>query len=101
MTPQAETVQYAVQVLDSTSNPHGWIINGTEHPYKQWADTRRLDGTGTSVTEYDGASYGWMVLFANATDGKVYGWRWGVDESAISKISEGHTVMFARATDET
>jgi hypothetical protein len=56
MTPQAETVQYAVQVLDSTSNPRGWIINGTEHPYKRWADTRRLDGTGTSVTEYDGAS---------------------------------------------
>jgi hypothetical protein len=98
--PQADTVQYAVQVLDSTSNPHGYIINGTNHPYKQWADTRRLDGTGSSVTEYDGAGYGWMVLYANAADGKVYGWRWGVNESAISKISEGHTVMFARATDE-
>src|SRR5215213_3606414 len=24
ITPQAGTVQYAVQVLDSTSNPHGW-----------------------------------------------------------------------------
>jgi hypothetical protein len=100
MTPQAGTVQYAVQVLDSTSNPHGYLINGTNHPYKQWADTRRLDGTGTSVTEYDGAGYGWMVLYADATDGKVYGWRWGVNESAISKISDGHSVMFARATDE-
>jgi hypothetical protein len=41
-----------------------------------------------------------MVLYANATDGKVYGWRWGVNESAISKISEGHTVMFSRAINE-
>jgi hypothetical protein len=100
MTPQDGTVQYAVQVLDSTSNPHGYLINGTDHPYKQWADTRRLDGSGTSVTEYDGAGYGWMVLYANADDATVYGWRWGVNESAISKISDGHTVMFARATDE-
>jgi hypothetical protein len=51
MTPQEGTVQYALQVLDSTSNPHGWIINGANHPYHEWADTRRLDGTGTSVTE--------------------------------------------------
>jgi hypothetical protein len=100
ITPQAGTVQYAVQVLDSTSNPHGWIINGTNHPYMQWADTRRLDGAGSSVTEYDGAGYGWMVLYANADDGKVYGWRWGVNESEISKISDGHTVTFARATAE-
>ncbi|HEX8155766.1 MAG TPA: hypothetical protein VF526_00155 [Solirubrobacteraceae bacterium] len=42
-----------------------------------------------------GAGYSWMVLYANAADGKMYGWRWGVNESAISKISEGHTVMFA------
>jgi hypothetical protein len=100
ITPQAGTVQYVVQVLDSTSNPHGYIINGANHPYKQWADSRRLDGTDTSVTEYDGAGYGWMVLYANADDGKVYGWRWGVNESAISTISEGHSVVFARATDE-
>ena len=47
-----------------------------------------------------GAGYSWMVLYANAADGKMYGWRVGVNESAISKISEGHTVMFAlgRAT---
>ena len=45
ITPQAGTVQYAVQVIDSTSNPHGYLINGTNHTYKQWADTRRLDGT--------------------------------------------------------
>ena len=99
-TPQAGTVQYAVQVLDSTSNPHGYLINGTNHAYKQWADSRRLDGAGTSVTEYDGAGYGWMVLYADAVDGTVYGWRWGVNESELSKVSDGHVVMFARATDE-
>jgi hypothetical protein len=100
ITPQAGTVQYAVQVVDSTSNPHGYLINGTNHTYKQWADTRRLDGSGTSVTEYNGAGYGWMVLYANSSNGTIYGWRWGVNESAISKISDGHTVMFARATSE-
>ncbi len=100
ITPQAGTVQYAVQVIDSTSNPHGYLINGTNHTYKQWADTRRLDGSGTSVTEYNGAGYGWMVLYANSSNGLVYGWRWGVNESAISKVSDGHTVMFARATVE-
>jgi hypothetical protein len=100
ISPQAGTVQYAVQVVDSTSNPHGYLINGTNHTYKQWADTRRLDGSGTSVTEYNGAGYGWMVLYANSTNGAIYGWRWGVNESAISKISDGHSVMFARATAE-
>jgi hypothetical protein len=100
ITPQDGTVQYAVQVLDSTSNPHGYNINGTNHSYKQWADTRRLDGSGTSVTEYDGAGYGWMVLYANVADGKVYGWRWGVNESEINKISDGHKVLFARVTEE-
>jgi len=44
LTQETGTVQYAVQVLDSTSSPHGWLINGTNHPYKDWADTRRLDG---------------------------------------------------------
>lgn len=100
ITPQAGTTQYAVQVIDSTSNPHGFNINGTNHTYKQWADTRRLDGSGTSVTEYNGAGYGWMVLYANSSTGVVYGWRWGVNESAITKVSDGHTVMFARATVE-
>ena len=100
ITPVAGTVQYAVQVIDSTSNPHGYLINGTNHAYKQWADTRRLDGSGTSVTEYNGAGYGWMVLYANSSTGTVYGWRWGVNESAISKVADGHTVMFARATVE-
>ena len=100
ITPVAGTVQYAVQVLDSTSNPHGYLINGTNHAYQQWADTRRLDGDAGAVTEYDGAGYGWMVLYANQSDGTIYGWRWGVNESAISKISDGHAVTFARATDE-
>ncbi len=100
MTPQAGTVQYAVQVVDSTSNPHGYLINGTDHPFEQWADTRRLDGAAGSVTEYSGAGYGWMALYANTSDGKVYGWRWGVNESAISKISDGHKVLFARVTAE-
>ena len=100
ISPVAGTVQYAVQVVDSTSNPHGYLINGTNHTYKQWADTRRLDGSGTSVTEYSGAGYGWMVLYANASDGTVYGWRWGVNESAISKVSDGHAAMIARATVE-
>jgi len=100
ITPVAGTVQYALEVLDSTSNPHGYLINGTNHTYKQWADTRRLDGAGTSVTEYNGAGNGWMVLYADSATGTVYGWRWGVNESAISKISDGHAVMFARATTE-
>lgn len=100
ITPQTGTVQYAVQVLDSTSNPHGYLINGTNHTYKQWADTRRLDGSGTSVTEYNGTGYGWIVLYANTSDGKAYGWRWGVNESAITKVADGHVVMFARTTVE-
>ncbi|MEA2137763.1 MAG: hypothetical protein QOG56_913 [Solirubrobacteraceae bacterium] len=45
-----------------------------------------------------------MVLYANATttadDGTVYGWRWGVNESALSTVSDGTTVTFARATAE-
>lgn len=41
-----------------------------------------------------------MALYASSSNGTVYGWRRGVNESAISKVSEGHTVMFARATVE-
>ncbi len=99
LTPETGTVQYAVQVLDSTSAPHGWLINGINHDYKEWADTRRLDGEGTAVTEYNGAGYGWMVLYANVSDGKAYGWRWGVNESEINRISDGHGVKFVRVTD--
>jgi hypothetical protein len=99
LTQETGTVQYAVQVLDSTSNPHGWLINGTTHEYKAWADTRRLDGADGSVTEYNGAGNGWMVLYAKESDGTPYGWRWGVNESDISRISDGHGVKFARVTD--
>ncbi len=99
LTQESGTVQYAVQVLDSTSNPHGWLINGTSHAYKGWADTRRLDAADGSVTEYNGAGYGWMVLYANESDGTAYGWRWGVNESDINRISDGHGLKFARVTD--
>jgi hypothetical protein len=99
LTPEIGTVQYAVQVLDSTSSPHGWLINGTNHAYKEWADTRRLDGADGSVTEYNGAGYGWMVLYAKQSDGTAYGWRWGVNESDINRIADGHGVKFARVTD--
>ena len=99
LTQESGTVQYAVQVLDSTSNPHGWLINGTSHAYKDWADTRRLDGADGSVTEYNGAGYGWMVLYAKESDGTAYGWRWGVNESDINRISDGHGLKFARVTD--
>ncbi len=98
ITPEAGTVQYAVRVLDSTSSPHGNRTSITDPDNSEFVDTRRSEAGGV-VTEYNGAGYGWMVLYANA-DGTVYGWRWGVDESAIWKISDGHKVMFARATAE-
>jgi hypothetical protein len=100
-TPVAGTVQYAVQVVDSTSEPHGAEINGTTGANKDWADSRRVDNADGTVTEYSGAGYGWMVLYANTLDsGKVYGWRWGVNESALNKISDGHRIVFARVTEE-
>ncbi len=98
-TPQAGTIQYAVQVIDSTSNPHGLLISKTDPDYKDYVDLRRSEAGGV-VTEYPGAGYGWMVLYASTSDGKVYGWRWGVNESAIWKVSDGHKVGFARATTE-
>ena len=52
------------------------------------------------MTEYNGAGDGWMVLYASSLDGKVYGWRWGVNESALNKISDGHRIVLARVTDE-
>lgn len=98
VSPVAGTVQYAVRVLDSTSKPHGVNISSTNVKYGTHADSRRSESGGV-VTEYEGAGYGTIVLYANA-DGTVYGWRWGVDEGAIWKVSDGHVVMFGRATVE-
>ncbi len=86
-------------MIDSTSNPHGDDIDGVDHKFKAWADTRRED-VGTDTIEYNGAGSGWMIVYANA-DGSVYGWRWGVNEGALWTVSPtGHKVMFARTTVE-
>ncbi len=95
-TPVDGTVQYAVRVIDSTSSPHGDKMKGSTG----WADSRRSEAADGTVTEYNGAGDGWMVLYASSLDGKVYGWRWGVNESALNKISDGHRIVLARVTDE-
>lgn len=99
MAQEAGKVGYAVRVIDSTSNPHGDDIDGVDHKFKAWADTRRED-VGTDTIEHNGAGSGWMILYANA-DGTIHGWRWGVNEGALWMVSPaGNKVMFARTTVE-
>ena len=71
MTFTGET-QYAVEVVDCTSDPHG--VYGL-NDYIAFPDTRMPD----EVTENDGGGYGHMMFYAASDTGEVSRYRWSVN----------------------
>lgn len=82
------TTEYVVEVVDSTSNPHGTA------PVADGRDDSRSSGS----TEYSGAGYGFMVFYADA-NGDFYGYRWGTDESTFHSVTT-RPIVAARMTSE-
>jgi hypothetical protein len=67
-------VPYAVQVIDDTRSPHG---TATSPGYSALPDSRIY---GASFAKGKGAGYGYMILYANASTGKLGGYRWSVTD---------------------
>ncbi len=72
------TLEWAVKVLDSTSNPHGVASVNQGSPYLNHPDTRAV-----GTTEYDGLGEGTMVLRTDA-QGNVLGHWWGINENTVN-----------------
>lgn len=82
------TTEYVVEVVDSTSNPHGTAPVSTGHH----------DSRSSGSTEYSGVGYGYMVFYADA-NGDFYGYRWGTDESTFHPVTT-RPIVAARVTSE-
>jgi hypothetical protein len=74
--------EWAVQVIDSTSNPHGVASTASNSPYLSYPDTR-----ASGTTEYSGIGRGWIIIDTDAT-GVPTGYRWGVNESTTYAVSD-------------
>jgi hypothetical protein len=68
-------VQYAVQVADCTAEPHGLTGVGS---YEDYPDSRITDAD----TQRQGAGYGHMMFYADATTGEFTRYRWSVNTSS-------------------
>ncbi|HEX6346775.1 hypothetical protein [Umezawaea sp.] len=71
----AGETQYAVEVVDCTSEPHGVFGLGD---YPRFPDSRIVDGT----TQRTGAGYGHMMFYASDATGGFSRYRWSVNSSA-------------------
>jgi hypothetical protein len=78
-----DTVQYAVQIADCTSEPHGVI---DKHDYEAFPDTRIAP-----TVEQQGIGYGHMMFYAKSKKaegegddvlGRFAGYRWSVNTNA-------------------
>lgn len=69
--------QYAVEIVDCTSDPHGVFGVGD---YAAFPDTRMVDGTNDN----DGAGYGHMMFYAANTTGAFTRYRWSVNSGSAN-----------------
>jgi hypothetical protein len=73
--------QYAVEVVDCTSEPHGVFGVGD---YSSFPDSRIVDKT----TQRTGAGYGHMMFYASDETGGFSRYRWSVNSSASCTAEE-------------
>jgi hypothetical protein len=74
-------VQYAVEIVDCTSDPHG--VHGVGD-YFTYPDNRIADG----ASDNDGVGYGHMMCYASESTGAFTRYRWSVNTSSAGT----HTV---------
>jgi hypothetical protein len=67
--------QYAVEVIDCTSDPHGVLGVGNYHAYP---DIRLIDG----VNDREGVGFGHMMFYASTSTGAFTRYRWSVNTSS-------------------
>jgi hypothetical protein len=84
----AGETQYAVEVVDCTSEPHGMFGVGD---YSSYPDSRIVDET----TQHGGAGYGHMMFYASDATGRFSRYRWSVNSSA-SFTAEQRSMIAAR-----
>ncbi|HEY5799888.1 MAG TPA: hypothetical protein VIT92_06695 [Burkholderiaceae bacterium] len=72
----AGTVQYEVEIADSTSSPHGT----TDAQGKTYADTR---------TAGNGAGIGTVRIYADAVTGEIAGYSWSMSSGSIVYLVSG------------
>ena len=87
----ANTVQYELRIIDSTSSPHGAT------------DTRR--GTGPNGTDQDGAGFGTVRIYADAA-GTIKGYTWSLSTgstyfTATSPATDRRSLVVGRLGDLT
>lgn len=71
----AATVEWAVPVVDTTSNPHGVAVTSASSPYQNFRDSR-----AAGSTEYPGVGRGWIFIRTDAANRPQGHW-WGVNEN--------------------
>ncbi|MFF3444156.1 hypothetical protein [Streptosporangium sp. NPDC002721] len=74
----ASTVEWAVPVVDTTSNPHGVAVTSASSPYQNFRDSRAV-----GATEYSGAGRGWIFIRTDAANRPQGHW-WGVNENVTT-----------------
>ncbi|MFD7654291.1 hypothetical protein ACFV4N_09980 [Actinosynnema sp. NPDC059797] len=87
----AATREWAVPVIDSTSNPHGVASTNPASPYQSFRDTRAV-----GATEYSGVGRGWLFISTTAADVPTGHW-WGANENVVDQYKPVSTrpVVFA------
>jgi hypothetical protein len=75
----AATREWAVPVIDSTSNPHGVASTNPSSPYLSYPDNR-----SAGITEYSGIGRGWFFIQTTAADVPTGHW-WGANENVTSQ----------------
>lgn len=68
------TTQYAVEVIDCTSDPHGMY---SKPSYAAYPDTRMVD----DVSNFEGVGIGHMTFYADNATGEFSRYRWSVNSS--------------------
>jgi hypothetical protein len=80
--------QYAVEVVDCTSEPHGMFGVGN---YFRFPDNRIFNATA----ETDGAGYGHMMFYASDATGGFARYRWSVNTSSAGTFTTGERPVAA------
>ncbi|MFC4609916.1 hypothetical protein ACFO9E_19185 [Streptomyces maoxianensis] len=88
----SNVVPYVFEIVDCTSNPHGnpAASDSAEAIYRAFPDTRIEEHVGATPewTEHNGAGYGHIVFYADATTKLFAGYRWDVNSSTAHTAAE-------------